>query len=1370
MQPVWRLVAPICNFRHEGGFKRITIDGSPVSSFPLFFNHFALNRRRSLRLAGLGVVLLTQLSAETYTVGQGAPTDQQTFLFQAAYGQNGFGGVAGAPLSTVKTLTIGSVTGLYQEFSPSPPSLTSTGPAVTYGLVMPNENAMASTGSVYQVMSGVMAYYLTLAPATVGFPTSNTLNCPSVGPSACTYQIFTNDYALFAYANPLPNGQNCESGADTDCVYIKDPEYTKWQSLGGVNSSVGLPISVTATITASTGTTATQQLFTGGAFYGITSGAASGGYFAVTLPIYTTYESAQGPAGTLGMPTSNQQNLPNGVYQQTFEGGTIQYTTGGTPIILLPVKSVQIVGPQNFTTGVTLNLNASATLTANAYSSSGASILGRPVTWAATNPSVVSLTPNGTSATVKGIGGGTSNVTATVGGVVSSVFPVTVNAPCCTIGYGAPAAVQSAFLAALSRSQMTVSQPIPTGAQRAGNGYIQTMTPVGSTQAILVAEADNSSLAYVVSGAILTAYQNAGGPTGVAGYPMSDVTAGGRQLFANAAIAGNPAYLVTGQILTKWSVLGYETGTLGLPTSAATTFTTALGEAGLQQAFQNGTIFGYTTGTHVGTTYAVDGLILSFYSSQGGPAGTYGAPLGDATASGNTYSQTFENGTISYNVGASVAVGQLNPRTPAISALPAAGVPGSRLQLTVTGFSNNDAVTVTVGSQPSFTVTLPLGVFAWNYVIPSTATVGAVSLKAVDAAGVTVTGSFSIQSTASLGAKLSIAQGNSQTGGVSALLPIPLQVVVKDSSGNPIPNIAVSFMASPGATISAASAVTDTNGLASTTLRLPSSSGIAEVTAQALGQYVTFGAQAVAAPALSVPAMTATSQNALGAGTATIAQQGSLITAAAMVLAYYQTAGTLGSPNGQATPDTLNKYLTNCGTGCNGFLSNPASGEQVVNLWQLSGFSGGLTDISVVGPDASNSYIGPIQALVASGTPVMAFLSLSANGIGVGGSTVVVTGVNSDGSLALNDPNPVLGRTNMNDYLNGFLVGSTTWRGTIVSAATIAIARPPASAFILGSVSQPDAGGGVSLDVQQPGGYCGGSLLDIPDAATIGSTTSVTLRSSRFVYCNGANSGYQADISATGAYEAFIEGAGLQKDLSASSPASYALAYNSSGALTISAEAASFTANGVLNAATFAPGLAPGGLFSLFGTGLAGSSSATTVKFGNETAQLILTSPFQLNGQVPADLAPGTYTVTVQSPFGSATQSLAVSQSAPGIFVVGQESSASTGNRTVGAVINQNGTLNDVGSPANRGDVLTVYCTGLGAVQAQGNLYVTVSPVTAILNSVELPVQYSGYTPGFIGLYQVNVPVPGGTSPGANLSLTIKAAGVVGNTVNVAIQ
>ncbi len=1358
----------------------------PVSSFPRFFNHFAASldrrlesrpserrQRRLWRLGALGLATLAYLpvlSAATFTVGEGAPTPEITFLFQAAWSQNGFNNQGVYPVSGVKTLQVGTVIGLYQEFTPSLPYPPLSGPSVTLGLVMPNQNAPASNTAVLQVMANVYAYYSTLGLGTVGFPTTNTLNCPSVGPSACTYQIFSNDYALFAYNNPLPNGQACESGADTNCVYMKDPEYTKWQSLGGVSSSVGLPISITSTITASTLTTATQQLFTGGAFYGITSGNNTGGYYAVTLPIYTTYEGVEGPFGSLGLPTSNQQSLPGGLYQQTFEGGTIQYTAGNTPVILLPVASIQIVGPENSTSAFSLNLNATAQLTAHAYSMSGAAISGRPVTWSATNPSVLSLTANGTTATVTGIGGGTSNVTATIGGVVSTALPITVNAPCCTIGYSAPAAVQTAFQDALSRNQVTVKAPVPAPAQIVGNGYIQMMTPVGATQAILVAEANGSPLAYVVSGAILVAYQNAGGPSGPAGYPTSDVTPAGRQLFANAAIAGNPAFVVSGQILTKWSSLGYETGSLGLPTAAVSPFTSALGEAGLQQPFQNGTIFGITSGPHSGGTYAVSGAILTLYNSLGGPAGTYGAPLSDQTLTGTTYSQTFENGTITYSAGASAAVGHPNPRVPAISAFPASGVPGSRLQLTVSGFANGDTVTVSITNQPSFTVTLPLGVFTWNYVIPASATVGTVSLQAVDPAGVSALGSFSIQSTASLGGKLTIAQGNSQSAGVSALLPLPLQVSVKDSSGDPIPGVAVAFIASPGASISVTSAVTDQSGHASTTLRLPSSVGIAEVTAQALGQYVTFGAQAVAVPALSVPAMTATSQNPLGAGPALISQQGALITSAAMVLAYYQNAGQFASPNGQATPDTLNKYLSNCGSGCDGFLSNSASSEQVVNLWRLTGFSGGLTDISVVSPDASGSYIGPVQALVAGGSPVLAFLSLSANGVPVGGSTVVVTGVNSDGSLSLNDPNPVLARTNMNDYLNGFQAGSTTWRGTVISAVQIIVQRPLATSFILAAVSQPTvAAGGVSLDVESPGGACG-SAVEIPDAATIGSTSAVTLRSSRFIYCSGSNSAYQASLRATASYQAFVEGAGLDKDLSGASPAAYALSFNSSGTLTVAPETASFTANGVLNAATFVSGLAPGGLFSIFGNGLSGPSAKTTVAFGNENANLILQSDFQLNGQVPGDLAPGSYTVTVQSAWGSASQSVPVSQTAPGIFVVSTESGAATGNRTVGAVINQNGTLNDLGTPANRGDVLTVYCTNLGAVQPQGNLYTTVAPVTAVLNSVELPVAFSGLTPGFIGLYQVNVPIPGGTSPGASLSLTLKAAGVVSNTVNVAIQ
>ena len=1334
-----------------------------MSSFPSFFNHFTAKaadpdetaKRRLLRPVALGLALLAllpMLYAINFTVGGGAPTPEITFLFQNAWTRNGFNNQAVVPLNNVSRL---GATGLYQEFSPTAPNPALLTQPPIMALIMPNQNALASNTAVLQVFQDIYAYYTTLGPTTVGMPTSDTLTCPSGGPAACTYQIFTNDYALFAYATPLTNGQD---------FYLKDPEYTKWISLGGISGPVGFPISVSTPVTASTGTTANQQLFTGGAFYGITSGSNSGAYHAVAAPIYTTYYANLAAAGSLGLPTSDEEILPGGTHQQSFEGGTIQYVVGSTPVVLLPVAAVRVVGPGNLTTALQLNLNQTAQLNALAFTSSGAAVTGRPVTWAVTNTSVLSLTANGATATVTAIGGGNALVTATVNGVSSTALQVSVTAPCCQIGDGAPATVQTAFQSALSRNQLKVALPLPTAAQRVGTGYVQTMTPVGSTQSIIVAEADGSPLAYVVAGPILVAWQNGGGPTGAAGYPTSDSTAGGRQMFTNAAIAGNPAFMVLGPILTKWNTLGYETGSLGLPTAAASTFTTALGEAGTEQPFQNGTIFAITSGQNHGGTYAVSGLILSLYTSLGGPAGAYGAPLGDVTGSGITYSQAFENGSITYNIGDTVAVAHPNPRTPAISASPSSGVPGGRLQLTVSGFSSGATVTVSITNQPSFTVALPLGVFTWNYVIPPSAVAGTVNLQAVDATGVTASGSFSIKSISSLGANLTIAQGNSQSAGVSALLPLPLQVAVKDSSGNPLPGVTVAFNVSPGASISVASAVTDSNGLASTMLRLPSSTGIAIVTAYALGQYVTFGAQAVTTPALNVPKLTATSQNPLGAGTALISQKGATLTAAAMVLAYYQAGGQIGSPNGQATPDTLNKYLSSCGAGCDGFLTNPDTGEQVVNLWRLSGFTGGLTDIAVEPSD-----IGSIQALAAGGSPVLVFLSLAANGLPVGGSAVVVTGVNSDGSLILNDPNPTLARTNMNDYLNGFQVGSTTWRGTIVSAACVTVQKPLTTSFILAAVSQPTAGGGVSLDVESASGACGG-LLEIPDAAVIGSTSSVTLRSSRFIYCGGASSAYQASIGAPGSYRAFIEGAGLDKDLSAASPAAYALTFSTSGALSIAPQATAFTANAVLNAATFAPGIAPGGLFSIFGAGLFGSSANTTVKFGSESATLILKSPFQLNGQVPGDLAPGSYPVTIQSAWGSVTQTVSVSPTSPGIFVVSQETGTTAGNRIVGAVINPDGTLNDLGTPAHRGDVLVVYCTNLGAVQPQGNLYVTVNPVTVVLNSVELPVQYAGLTPGFIGLYQVNVAIPVGTAPGSSLSLTVKAAGAAGNTVNVAIQ
>jgi uncharacterized protein (TIGR03437 family) len=189
-------------------------------------------------------------------------------------------------------------------------------------------------------------------------------------------------------------------------------------------------------------------------------------------------------------------------------------------------------------------------------------------------------------------------------------------------------------------------------------------------------------------------------------------------------------------------------------------------------------------------------------------------------------------------------------------------------------------------------------------------------------------------------------------------------------------------------------------------------------------------------------------------------------------------------------------------------------------------------------------------------------------------------------------------------------------------------------------------------------------------------------------------------------------------------------------------------------------------LISIFGSGLSGPATATAVTIDGRAAQVLLASPFQLNAVLPADLAPGTYTLAVSSPFGSASQPVAVQAEAPGIFILSTNSDGSVN----GAVVNQDGTINGPSNPLPRGKVLTVYGTGLGAVKAGGSLSATVATVQATLGGNSLPVAFAGLAPGFIGLYQVNVAVPAATPPGLALAFDLRAGNSASNVIAVAIQ
>ena len=84
--------------------------------------------------------------------------------------------------------------------------------------------------------------------------------------------------------------------------------------------------------------------------------------------------------------------------------------------------------------------------------------------------------------------------------------------------------------------------------------------------------------------------------------------------------------------------------------------------------------------------------------------------------------------------------------------------------------------------------------------------------------------------------------------------------------------------------------------------------------------------------------------------------------------------------------------------------------------------------------------------------------------------------------------------------------------------------------------------------------------------------------------------------------------------------------------------------------------------------------------------------------------------------------------------------------------------------------MLVIFCTGLGVTGTQGQLHPASTPVTVLLSGSELKPAFAGLTPGFIGLYQVNVQVPLSTAPGLDLPLSLRQGAVTSNTVSVSVQ
>jgi len=217
------------------------------------------------------------------------------------------------------------------------------------------------------------------------------------------------------------------------------------------------------------------------------------------------------------------------------------------------------------------------------------------------------------------------------------------------------------------------------------------------------------------------------------------------------------------------------------------------------------------------------------------------------------------------------------------------------------------------------------------------------------------------------------------------------------------------------------------------------------------------------------------------------------------------------------------------------------------------------------------------------------------------------------------------------------------------------------------------------------------------------------------------------------------------------------------------------TAEGVVNAASFSTAVAPGSLVSLFGRNLAPedtSASGTplpkdmggiTVRVNTQRLPLLFVSPHQINAQLTYD-STGPVTAQVTTPNGTFQQSFTIAETAPALF-------------PEAALVHATGALVTAEAPAEAGETILIYLTGLGRVNGEvtAGERAPSSPLLTVRAAVEVQIGtqsvrplFAGLAPGFVGLYQINVTLPTGLGRGTHL-LRVVAGGVTSNVVSLVV-
>ena len=232
--------------------------------------------------------------------------------------------------------------------------------------------------------------------------------------------------------------------------------------------------------------------------------------------------------------------------------------------------------------------------------------------------------------------------------------------------------------------------------------------------------------------------------------------------------------------------------------------------------------------------------------------------------------------------------------------------------------------------------------------------------------------------------------------------------------------------------------------------------------------------------------------------------------------------------------------------------------------------------------------------------------------------------------------------------------------------------------------------------------------------------------------------------------------------------------------------------NAAVSGASFAANtpLAPGSIISLFGQDLAtGTASAGSIPLGSTLAGATVVMAgkslpliFASNGQINAVVSSGInintshQIVVLRDVTVSVPISVDVGAAEPAIFPY----------PFPGDPPNQGAILNAItyvaahpSTPVTAGDILAIFCTGLGAVSPtvpDG----AAAPASPPANTVATPtvsiggkpakVTFSGLSPGFAGLYQIDAFVPDGVTPGNQVPVVVSIAGQTSPPATIAVK